>query len=154
MIRTASYRLDPAPTAALCPQAPGRLRRDLLVAQRRADHVADGGDHLLVGEGLRAGQHGPLVYQLIGAQRAGADPGQIPFVDRRLRKRRVRAADNVTGTGLAGPLDEGVGGIPAGPQVTALGAKAGREDPLRTRPGPTLASSCRSREETGGMPAT
>jgi hypothetical protein len=33
-----------------------RLRWDLLVAQRPAEHLTDGGDQLLVGERLRAGQ--------------------------------------------------------------------------------------------------
>ena len=35
---------------------PGGLWRDLLVAQRPADLLADDGDHLLVGKGLRPGQ--------------------------------------------------------------------------------------------------
>jgi hypothetical protein len=52
----------------------GHLGRNLLVALRPADHVADGGDHLLVGEGLRAGQLDPAAYQLIGEQRAGPAP--------------------------------------------------------------------------------
>jgi hypothetical protein len=78
----------------------GRLRPDPLVAQRPADHVADGGDHLLMGVGLKAGQHGTSAHQLIGEQRAGADLGQIPFVDRRFGEGRVRDANDVTGADL------------------------------------------------------
>jgi hypothetical protein len=60
------------------------------------------GDHLLLGERLRAGQIQPLAHQLIGEQRAGTDPGQIPFVDQRFGESRVRTANDVTGADFGG----------------------------------------------------
>src|SRR5215207_8097706 len=99
-----------------------RLRRDLLITRRPADHVADDGDHLLVGEGLRARQLEPSANQFIGEQRAGAHPGHIPFVDRRFGEGRVQAANDVTGADLGAPREEGVGGEGVGPQADPLQA--------------------------------
>src|SRR4029450_1963469 len=65
----------------------GHLRRELLVAQRSVEHLADGGDQLLVGEGLRAGQlqpSAPSGHQVVAVQRVGDDLGQVPFVDQGL----------------------------------------------------------------------
>src|SRR5215218_2163462 len=81
----------------------GHLRRELLVAQRPAEHLTDRGDQLLVGERLRAGQlppSAPAGHQRVAAQRVGDDLGQVPFMDQRLGEAGVGVADDVTGAEL------------------------------------------------------
>jgi hypothetical protein len=68
------------------------------------------------------GQLQPSARQLIGEQRAGADPGQIPFVNRLFGEGRVRAAHDVTGADLGAPRVEGVDGEEGCPQAHPLQA--------------------------------
>src|SRR5215216_5323921 len=96
----------------------GYLRRDLLVAQRPAEHLTDRCDQLLVAERLRAGQLQPSTpsgHQRVAAQRAGDDLGQVPFVDQRFGEVGVGVADDVIGADLGAPRPQGVGGKRAGP---------------------------------------
>jgi hypothetical protein len=81
-----------------------------------------------VGEGLRAGElqsSAPSAYQLIGEQRAGGDPGQIPFMDRRFGEGCVRALEDVASADLGVPRAEGVDGEGAGSQAHPLQAASG-----------------------------